>query len=143
MAQQDLTPQLRTRLNRVERAVGFFVEVGGVRVERAHHAVEGAGHQLLAVHRFDIAGLDQAIDVGQLAQFGHRQGGLRLALGERRKLHGHGRADHRAGGQQACVPEPRAHPLSESVHRESSINRRGNAPPHGRASEHGQFVNEV
>ncbi len=30
MAQQDLTPQLRTRLNRVERAVGFFVSLATI-----------------------------------------------------------------------------------------------------------------
>ena len=30
MAQQDLTPQLRTRLNRVERAVGFFVSAATI-----------------------------------------------------------------------------------------------------------------
>ena len=30
MALQDLTPQLRTRLNRMERAVGWFVLVAAV-----------------------------------------------------------------------------------------------------------------
>jgi len=30
MALQDLTPQLRTRLNRMERAVGWFVVLAAV-----------------------------------------------------------------------------------------------------------------
>ena len=54
--------------------VGFRVEVGRVRVQSRHHAVDGLGNQFLVVDGLDVIRLDPAVYLGEGAQLVQRQG---------------------------------------------------------------------
>ena len=84
-------------------AVGFLVEVGRMRVERADHAGDGVGEQLLVVDRLDVVGFDQPVHVGQLAQFLDRHARFDRLLRQRRELHGNGHAGDQAEADEAGV----------------------------------------
>jgi hypothetical protein len=91
---------------------GFLVEVAGMGVERGDHAADGFGQEFLVLDRFDIIGLDQAIDIGQLAQFVERQRRAQVVLGVGRKLERNGHAGHHAKADQPETLRFIAHALA-------------------------------
>ena len=92
-----------------------------MRVERADHAVDGVGQQLVALHRLDVVGLDDLDHLRQLAQAVERHAGLDRLVGQRGKLHRDRDAGNDADGQQAGV-------LQSGTHRSDS---NGGARPPG------------
>jgi hypothetical protein len=80
-----------------------------VRIERSDHAGDGVGQQLLVRHLLHVVALDQAIDIGQLAQFVQRQGRLDALLRHRRELDRGRHAGDHAEADQAEVLEFVAH----------------------------------
>ena len=80
---------------------GIFIEVDGMRVQRRDHAGNGFRQEFLVFHLLDIIGLDQAEDVGQLAQLVERQRGIRDFLRHGRELQRHADAGQHAQTDQA------------------------------------------
>ena len=72
-----------------------------MRVQRRDHAGNGFRQEFLVFHLLDIIGLDQAEDVGQLAQLVERQRGIRDFLRHGRELQRHADTGQHAQTDQA------------------------------------------
>ncbi len=91
-----------------------LVEIGRVRIETRHHALDRGGQELLVVDRFDVFMLDLPENFGKQSQLIERQGRGRGLLGGGGDLEGCKRAGREARGDQADVFQVLSHRVLRS-----------------------------